>query len=1658
MTFSGGITGARALTLANNGARVNGITISGAALNNGGSITNAGTFEGSVLISSVIGANVTGLTQNSATSSLSLSGANLFTGNTVVTAGALSYLNTAARSSTLTTVAANSTLGLGISGTNAFTAANVDSLFQGTLSGVTNNATSNVGIDTSGGDASYTTTGAATTRGLAKMGTNTLDLTITPGTYSGPTSVLGGTLALAGNNSATSSNISVLASGALSVTDANSFTTGTLTLAGNATNNATLNLLNDTGTNFAKDVILAGTAINSLHTINVDRAIGGAGSDQPHTIGTITSTGAVARTLNVNGANGYTLNIGSLVLNSGNGQNTTINGNVNTTIDSVVNPMSGYAFGNFDTLTLSGTAAGNTVSGVIADATGLNSGGLAASDANGGLTRVTKTGTGTWTLNNANTYAGITSISAGTLNVNTLNSVAGGSASSTLGAPTTVANGTINIGSGASAGTLNYTGSGETTDRVLNLAGTTGGATITQSGSGLLRFTSALTATGANDKILNLNGSTTGNGQLDGPVVNNSAANITVLGKNGTNTWRLNAVNTYTGNTNINGGTLALGANGTTGATLAASAVTVNSGGTLAVTPGVATTANNSIGSSLTLNAGSAFSADDGFNNTFSVTGALNLYSGTAGVAPTYSFNVSGTDTVSDRIASAGLASFTNAGALISIVPTAALTTGHSFTLATATSGLDSGNAWTLANAGRTAFGNTAYTLSLANNPDSSVVSVTGSGAAFAYYTGDQGGGLNTNNAGNTNWATDVGGLTDAADQPNALSDVFFSATGASNLTIADLGQNYVVNSLNFNNAAGAVSISDSGAFGITVNGGVNSSAGAPAASINVPVTLGGTQSWTNNSSNSLSFNNAVTLGSSQLSVEGTGDTVFGNTVDASSSQLFVTSSGNTSFTSGVMLGTSPLSVSASGDTAISGAISGDASVIKTDSGTLTLSGANTYTGATTVSGGTLVLSSPSSTTSNISINGGTNTTLRVTDAGATGSGILNMVTAATTPRVELHINGGGAINLANALSGNSGVITTFDVNNNGSGTNGVIAFTGSSAASAIGNATFNITGGNGYSLRIDNLRNIGGAVGTLLLNPTTASVSLGNATVNPGVTTITGSYALGLGGTATGNTVTGVISNNADGPALNSVTKSNSSTWTLSGANTYTGATAVNGGTLKNGSASTFTRKGTLTMANAGIFDLNGFDAEFTTAGANTTGNTITNDGVSDAVLRLNGNPTALSALITDGSTNKLGITLGANANSGTNVFNLASNNTFSGGILLAPGTTATPGNTTRLRVFNGTISGTPLGTREITIGETTADRAGVMFNTLTGTNTIGNEFIVNTIQGPEGTALVQQGIRVDSDAQNLSFTGKLTAGLTNVSFSGTGAATATGQIRGVTNGFQTTNSVAITLNNAAEDNNYAGDTLIQGTSSIILGRANQIPNGATAGNVNVTGTLRTNGFSETINGLTGTGMVDGFSGTSTLTVGDNNATSSFDGTIQNTAGTLALTKAGNGVLTLAGSSTYTGATAVSAGTLLVNGSLGSTSVTVGSGGTIGGTGSIAGDLFFTSGAKLDIVNINTALTVGVGGTITFGSFGFTNITGWDFANATEGTYTLLAGTADLTNVSNVGAMNAFSFGNGKSGYFENGSLQVVVIPEPSSIALLSLGGLALALRRRRA
>ena len=116
-TISGGITGAGNLTINNTNAQT--ITLQTASINNTGTITNSGTGAGTTTISAVIGTNVTGVVQNSATSQLTLSGANTFTSGLTIKAGTVLGQTSTKAFGDVTGGGANGTITLGDGTVNA---------------------------------------------------------------------------------------------------------------------------------------------------------------------------------------------------------------------------------------------------------------------------------------------------------------------------------------------------------------------------------------------------------------------------------------------------------------------------------------------------------------------------------------------------------------------------------------------------------------------------------------------------------------------------------------------------------------------------------------------------------------------------------------------------------------------------------------------------------------------------------------------------------------------------------------------------------------------------------------------------------------------------------------------------------------------------------------------------------------------------------------------------------------------------------------------------------------------------------------------------------------------------------------------------------------------------------------------------------------------------------------------------------------------------------------------------------------------------------------------------------------------------------------------------------------------------------------------------
>ncbi|KRE08000.1 hypothetical protein ASE63_21960 [Bosea sp. Root381] len=241
------------------------------------------------------------------------------------------------------------------------------------------------------------------------------------------------------------------------------------------------------------------------------------------------------------------------------------------------------------------------------------------------------------------------------------------------------------------------------------------------------------------------------------------------------------------------------------------------------------------------------------------------------------------------------------------------------------------------------------------------------------------------------------------------------------------------------------------------------------------------------------------------------------------------------------ILGSNELTVGSNNlSTAVSGVISGaGGSLVKTGTGTLTLAGANTYTGGTTISAGTLQIG-----------NGGTTgTILGAVAVGA--SGTFDLVTADTAGITS--ITNGGSTYFRNGTSPGSTTITNSrDLNFLDASTAGSAAITNNSVLAFFGNSTAG-------SAAIVN--HPGGAVDFSGTNGPN-----GEGRISAGSIAGAGSYLLGANELTVGSNdlsteVSGVIS--GVGGAL---VKTGAGTLTLAGENSYTGGTAISDGTLQLG------------------------------------------------------------------------------------------------------------------------------------------------------------------------------------------------------------------------------------------------------------------------------------------------------------------------------------------------------------------------------------------------------------------------------------------------------------------------------------------------------------
>ena len=955
----------------------------------------------------------------------------------------------------------------------------------------------------------------------------------------------------------------------------------------------------------------------------------------------------IVTTLNINGAASSVVDIGSgyLALENGGGNILTSSqgGTINGTGTIRLSTGTGTDYGNVKPATTKTLVINPSI---------ISTGGFELND------------TGTAVLNGNNTFAGEVSFTAaGTLSVSKIGNK--GALNSNLGAGTKIIQTVDNA-------RLLYTGNGETTDRIIELSKS---LILDHSGTNLLKFTSDLLVSGTGNKQLKLQGATVSTGEVAG-VINNGTGGVAVdLNKDGINsTWLLSNTNLFTGGVNINAGNLVITKSTSLG--VGNKTVTISNG----------TTGNPQLHLD-----GSAGSITLGANLTFQtscINGAIKNIAGTNTInALKINLTGGGGDTtvesLAGKLALAGRIT-TDYGSLRSL-----RLRGNAD--GEVSGNIDNGNAtvglyrefgagtWTLS-------GTNTYTGATTVNSGKLLVnSSTAAGSAVTVNGGGTLGGLGTINgtvsvtlggcltAGGINTTGTLSLANNSAasltlNGGTLLFDLPATGTACDKIDITGGSGKLVLNGANTVALSFPYGPAPAGTYTLmTCSGGITTNAGAslalqgsyPNASLSVvgndvvlTVEEGGTfgLTWQGNLSDvwdgvALNWTNgsaavAFTNGQSVLF----DDTALGFTV----------SSGEPVLPASVQINNS------ANDYTVSAVIDGTTSLTKLGSGSLTLSGINTYTGPTIIGGGTVTI-------------GGT---------GLLGNGVY---------ATNILNNGGGALTFASSaeqtligvLSGSGELVKT------GSGT--LIL----SAANTYAGTT---TVKNGGSLKIQN----GTALGA-----TGSGTAVTNATLELAGNITTAAEGLTLYGTLSSqagtNTYAGVVNAQtgasfdvASGSILNlsaSIIGAAPFTKTGGGALRFTldpnntGAMTINQGVAEITAGTTdgniIINSGATFIAAAGAVN----DANSITANA---GGTYDFRGA-DAISSLNG-----SGLVTKGIAGLSTLTVGGNNGSGT----------FSGVVENGVGQIAIAKNGTGTQTFLGT--NTYNGATTVTAGTLVIGGAG--------------------------------------------------------------------------------------------------------------------------------------------------------------------------------------------------------------------------------------------------------------------------------------------------------------------------------------------------------------
>ena len=680
--------------------------------------------------------------------------------------------------------------------------------------------------------------------------------------------------------------------------------------------------------------------------------------------------------------------------------------------------------------------------------------------------------------------------------------------------------------------------------------------------------------------------------------------------------------------------------------------------------------------------------------------------------------------------------------------------------------------------------------------------------------------------------------------------------------------------------------------------------------------TINSTITYANNAAASITVNSGAILNlaggasNSQYNFVGTGGTVNMNSgtyaanIGKVNVPTFNQSGGTFNITPGVLIGGNGYSIGFTAGQSVNYTLSG--------SGTLTVNG-NASTA--TVTNSFLALGRAAGNTAyantlsvqNGTVNIGTSASrageLRIAyDTTSSGKldvqgGTVTIGTGATANKIYFFKGGSGA-GYAASMTQSGGTVTA----------NGIQFGDTTGTYDAGSSATLSLSGGNLYvgaqgitvgsgagTLPVT-IQLQGGTLGASVDWSSSLDMKLGTTAGGPTI------RAQNSASTARNITLSGILS---DDTAVNgTLTKTGTGTLTLSNSNTFTGATVVNAGALVLGNADAVSTSSSLTIADGAALSLATTPSTVKTLAFTNTG--------------------TLNFDVAGGGT---GLTV--------NTSNGVTNSGAAGSITINITGSAPANGTYTLIGYSGALQGsgfsayalgtTPIG-KSYTLSNSSIAVQLVVASAYTWTGAQSSEWSTATIAGLKNWAL--DGSPTDY-ANDVAVIFDDTA--TNKTVDITGA--------DVTPQAVLFNSGAYTLQGS---NKIAGPApvTVAAAATLKLGSSNVLPDGAGTGNLTINGTLDLNGNSETINGLSGNGVVDNTAATttSTLAVGES-ASGNFSGSIVNTVGTLALTKTGNTDFILSGTNTYNGATTVNQNRLVIASSAAfspNTAVTVNNGASL--------------------------------------------------------------------------------------------------------------------------